>query len=386
MRFVSLKLYKHFYSLLLMKKKHSYLSLEYKQWVNEKTLESLYGNAPSSIIGSLAVFCVLAWSLWTQISSLSLLWWSIFGVLIAVVRLAVWFGYKQKKEKMTSQFWLNSSRLMALSSGILHGMAIWLFFEDIPTEYQLLICLSVAGLTAAASGTHAVDLPTFLLFMLSSCILVITKLIFYEETTYPALSIMFVLYVLVMGRTGLNNNRTLLSNFKLTYTMHYRATHDVLVNLLNRTEFENRFEMNTPLTHHGVAILFLDLDNFKPLNDTLGHRAGDQALKQVANIMVKSLRADDPVARIGGDEFITSLFLDDVNEAAKIADNILQEVSKISFPGQHNYSGLSGSIGIAFHHNNNVKYSQLLHAADSACYQSKERGKNQVTVVSVQDK
>nr|WP_321402202.1 GGDEF domain-containing protein [uncultured Desulfobacter sp.] len=363
-----------------MRKNHSYQSIEYKQWVSDKTLESLYGNATSSIIGSLAVFGVLAWSLWTQIYTLPLLYWSISGVLIAAVRLTAWFGFKYTKETLTPQFWLNTYRLLSLSSGILNGIAIWLFFEDIPPEYQLLICFAVAGLTAAASGVHAVDLLTFLLFMYSSCILAITKLIFYEEPTYRAISFMFVLYVLVMGRTGYNNNRTLLSNFKLTYTMQYRATHDVLVDLLNRTEFENRFEMNTPLTHHGVAMLFLDLDNFKPLNDTLGHQAGDRALKQVADIMVECLRADDPVARMGGDEFVTSLFLDDINEAKKIADEILQKISEISFPGQHNYTGLRASIGIAFHHDNNVTYSQLLQAADSACYQSKERGKNQVTV------
>ncbi len=368
-----------------MRKKHSYHSLEYKQWITDKTLESLYDNAPSSVIGSFAVFVVLAWFLWTQIYSLSLLCWSIAGILIFVLRLAVWFGYKQKKDKLPPKFWLNSYRLMTLSSGILNGIAMWLFFDDVPAEYQQLFCLSVAGLTAAASGTHAVDLPTFLLFMLSSCLLAITKLIFHGGTTYIALSIMFILYVLVMGKAGQNNNKALLSNFKLTYSMHYRATHDLLVDLLNRTEFENLFALNTPLTHHGVAILFLDLDNFKPLNDTLGHQAGDRALKQVADIMVKALRSDDPVARIGGDEFVTFLFLDDVNEAKKIAGNILQRIQEMSFPGKHNYAGLSASIGIAFHHNNKVKYSQLLHTADSACYKSKERGKNQVTVVLVKD-
>ncbi|MCG8551123.1 MAG: diguanylate cyclase, partial [Desulfobacterales bacterium] len=364
-----------------MKRKSSYHNLAYKQWITEKTLASLYDNAPSSLIGSSAVFVILAWFLWTQIYSLTLFCWSILGIFIFVARFALWLGYKKKKEISTPRFWLNSYRLMILGSGILFGVAMWLFFDGIPAEYQQLICLSIAGLTAAASGTHAVDLPTFLLFMLSSCILAITKLVFHGEASHLALSTMFILYVLVMGRTGQNNNRALLSNFKLTYSMHYRATHDLLVDLLNRTEFENLFAINTPLTHHGVAILFLDLDNFKPLNDTLGHQAGDRALKQVADIMVKALRADDPVARIGGDEFVTCLFLDDVNEVKKIADNILQRIQKMSFPGKHNYTGLSASIGIAFHHNNNVNYSQLLHAADSACYQSKERGKNQVTVV-----
>ncbi|WP_157237899.1 GGDEF domain-containing protein [Desulfobacter curvatus] len=262
---------------------------------------------------------------------------------------------------------------------------MWLFFDDLSVEYQALIYFGIVGLTAAASGTHAVDFQTFQLFMFSACMLVITKLMSHGGPTFFSLAVMFVFYVLVMDRIGRNNNRTLLHNFKLTYTMRYRATHDPLVDLLNRSEFENQFEVNTPLTHHGVAVLFLDLDNFKPINDTFGHQTGDRALKQVADILVKSLRSDDSVARLGGDEFVACLFLDDINEVKEIADNILQDIEKISFPGSHHYTGLSASIGIAFHHDNNVKYSQLLHVADAACYQSKEQGKNQVTILFVKD-
>ena len=353
--------------------------------MTEKALDSLYDNALASVSGSLAVFLILAWSIWTQITSLPLLCWSISGGVIGVVRLSLWAGYRHKKERLTPWFWLNSYRLMSLFSGILNGIAMWLFFEDISAEYQLLIYFSIVGLTAAASGTHAVDLPTFQLFMYSSCLFAITKLMSYGGGSYLALSLMFTLYILVMGKIARNNNRTLLQNFKLTYTMHYRATHDTLVDLLNRTEFEHQFKMNRPLTDHGVAILFLDLDNFKPLNDMLGHQAGDRALKKVAEIMVMSLRADDAVARLGGDEFVTSLFLDDIEEAKKIAGNILQGIRGISFPGHHDYTGLSASIGIAFHKNQNMNYSQLLQAADSACYQSKERGKNQVTAVCLKN-
>lgn len=139
--------------------------------------------------------------------------------------------------------------------------------------------------------------------------------------------------------------------------MQYRATNDALVGLLNREEFENQFEIRLPLTRHGVAMLFVDLDNFKPLNDTLGRQAGDRALQQVADIFRKSLRADDVVARLVGDEFVVLLFLDDISEIKKISDEILQGINAITFPGQHNYAGLSASIGIAFNHNNKVMFS-----------------------------
>ena len=369
-----------------MEKTKTVRGATYQLWNSDHTLDFLYDNAPPSVIGSLAVVLVLAYTLWTQVTSQTLFLWTFSGIIIAVIRLALWLGYRSRKESRTPWFWLNSYRLMSLASGLLNGLAMWLFFEDIPAAYQLLIFFSVVGLTAAASGTHAVDLPTFQLFMYSACLLTITKLLSYGETTYSALSIMFVFYVLAMGRVGSKTHKTLQQNFKLTHTMHYRATHDALVGLLNREEFENQFEIRLPLTRHGVAMLFIDLDNFKPLNDTLGHQAGDRALQDVANILVKSFRADDVVARLGGDEFVTFLFLDDIKEIEKIAHDILQGVNAITFPGQHNYDGLSASIGIAFNHNNNVKFSQLMRAADAACYKSKEQGRNQMTVSCIKNK
>jgi diguanylate cyclase (GGDEF)-like protein len=189
-----------------------------------------------------------------------------------------------------------------------------------------------------------------------------------------------------MGRTGRQTYTTLQQIFRLTHTMHYRATHDYLVGLLNREEFENQFEIRLPLTRHGVAMLFIDLDNFKPLNDSLGHQAGDLALQEVADILVKSLRADDVVARLGGDEFVTFLFLDDIKEIEKIAEDILQGVNTITLPAQHNSAGLSASIGIAFSHNNKVMFSQLMRTADAACYESKKQGRNRMTVSHIKGK
>ncbi len=348
-------------------------------------LDFLYGNAPPSAIGSFAVVVVLACTLWSQVPSESLFFWTFAGLLIAVIRLTLCFGYSKRKESRTFWFWLNSYRLMSLASGLLNGLAMWLFFEDSPVAYQLLIFFSIVGLTAAASGTHAVDLPTFRLFMYPSCLIAIIKLLTYRETTYYSLSVMFVLYILVMARAGRQTNTTLQQNFKLTHTMHYRATHDALVGLLNREEFENQFEIRLPLSRHGVAMLFIDLDNFKPLNDTLGHQVGDRALREVADILVKSLRADDVIARLGGDEFVAFLFLDDIKELEKLAADILRGINEITFSDQLNYDGLSASIGIAFNHNNEVMFSQLMRTADAACYKSKEQGKNQVTMSCINE-
>ncbi len=359
---------------------------DYQHWITERVLVSLYDNALFSITGSFAVFVILAWAAWSQIPSVPLIYWSVSGVLIAIIRLLLLYGFKNTREKMSPRLWLNSYRLMSLCSGILNGMSMWLFFDDFSVEYQLLIFFSIVGLTAASSGTHAVDLPTFQLFMFSSSFLVITEMLTSAGPTDFGLSLMFVLYILVMTSTGRNNNKTLLENFQLTYRMHYRATHDPLSDLLNRFEFEHQFALNTPLTPHGVAFLFLDLDNFKPLNDNFGHLAGDRALQQVAKILKSTLRSDDTIARIGGDEFVAYLYIDDIEEVEKIGQNILRQIHGIPSLDQRQTNKLSGSIGIAFHPTNKVNYSQLLHTADLACYKSKENGKNQVTVKIIPEK
>ena len=357
----------------------------YAQWNKKNSLDFLYGNALASVFGSFAVNLVTAVVLFSKVSPIPLFTWLFFTCLFFAVRLLLWKEYHRKEQSRTPWFWLNSYRVMSFAAGTLNGLAMWLFFDHISAEYQLLIFFSIVGLTAASSGTHGVDMPTFRLFMYPSCLLSVAKLLSCGQSSYVALSIMFIFYILVMGRIGRQTYSTLQQNFRLTHAMHYRATHDPLVGLLNREEFENQFEIRLPLTSHSVAMLFLDLDNFKPLNDTLGHQAGDRALKQVAEILLKAFRKDDIIARLGGDEFVVLLFLDDIEQAEKIAQRIQDDIKAISFPGQHDYPGLTASIGIAFSYANNVSFSQLMRIADSACYRSKEKGRNQISISCIQD-
>ncbi len=102
---------------------------------------------------------------------------------------------------------------------------------------------------------------------------------------------------------------------------------------------------------------------------------------QVADIIRKSIRSDDIAARLGGDEFVILLYLEDIAVARNIALRILRGVEEIVFEADSTFTGLSTSIGIAYHPDNNVLFSQLMRVADVACYQSKERGKNQITLL-----
>lgn len=157
-----------------------------------------------------------------------------------------------------------------------------------------------------------------------------------------------------------------------------RAFQDPLTGLANRSLFIDRLEHAlTRATRHGmpVAILFLDLDNFKAINDSLGHEAGDELLVTVGRRLASCLRPGDTAARLGGDEF--AVLLDDaidMENAVWVADRIIESLNK---PVVHNEDTLyiTASIGIATSEADFKESSELLRAADIAMYRAKERGK-----------
>lgn len=163
-----------------------------------------------------------------------------------------------------------------------------------------------------------------------------------------------------------------------TSELRHRATHDDLTGLANRAAFWDRLAHRLNLADRrvsGPAVLFLDLDDFKMVNDTLGHAAGDQLLVDVAQRITSQLRTADTAARVGGDEFV--VLLDDV-ASGQAAMAVAQRISAVLaepfvFEG-HPY-GTRASIGIAVGSSELATSDALVAAADAAMYDAKRRGK-----------
>lgn len=164
--------------------------------------------------------------------------------------------------------------------------------------------------------------------------------------------------------------------------IEYQAFHDSLTDLPNRFLFNDRLER--ALAHgrrhdRAVAVLFLDLDHFKLINDTMAHSAGDELLRQVAERLATCIRADDTVARIGGDEFV--FVLPDMTAAqaaagaAKVAEKVLVEIRK-PFTIQDRELFASASIGIAISPHDGEDIETLVKNADGAMYRAKDCGRN----------
>ena len=161
--------------------------------------------------------------------------------------------------------------------------------------------------------------------------------------------------------------------------MHLLANYDSLTELPNRTLCLDRLDQAiTKVSRHqnSLAIMFIDLDNFKDVNDFLGHSAGDMLLVEVSKNLSASLRQSDTLARLGGDEFVVILTeFSSKENLALVAEKCVNAVSK-DFNIMDNIVTTSASIGIAIYPDDASTSEELMKAADSAMYQAKERGKN----------
>lgn len=161
----------------------------------------------------------------------------------------------------------------------------------------------------------------------------------------------------------------------------YRATHDTLTDLVNRSEFEHLLKNlvsnhREPDVHH--ALMYIDLDQFKVVNDTCGHAAGDLLLKEIACIMHSCIRSEDTLARIGGDEFAVILRKCDAENAMLIAKEICSSVHAYRFQHDEQRFRIGASIGLVIVDKGWENDVSLMQAADSACYEAKRAGRNRV--------
>ncbi len=170
---------------------------------------------------------------------------------------------------------------------------------------------------------------------------------------------------------------------ELSQQLSYDASHDPLTGLVNRREFELRLqraiEMSqaTGATH---AVCFLDFDRFKTINDTAGHVAGDELLRQLGQLLQQKVRANDVVARLGGDEFALLLHNCAPNDAIQVANNLLKAVDQHQFIWGANTFGVGASIGLVAINNSFKRIAQVMNAADTACYAAKDAGRGRLYV------
>ena len=174
----------------------------------------------------------------------------------------------------------------------------------------------------------------------------------------------------------------------LQQRMEHLASHDPLTGLINRREFELRLAdaiSDAAGSFRQHVLCYLDLDEFKLVNDTCGHGAGDELLRQLTSVLSTVIPKGNTLARLGGDEFGMLFMNCDPDEATRHAQTMLDAVRQYRFQWEEQLFAVAASIGIVPVVGGNGNLAELLSAADSACYVAKDRGRNQIHVTRIDD-
>ena len=170
---------------------------------------------------------------------------------------------------------------------------------------------------------------------------------------------------------------------RLKRALSFQASHDALTGLINRREFDNRLQQALQSARDGEgnhALLYVDLDQFKVVNDTCGHSAGDRLLRDVTALLQQHVRSADVIARLGGDEFGILVQHCSIEQAARIAETVRQAVRDYRFDWEQNAASIGASIGVVEISGASDSVATLMSAADIACYAAKDAGRNRVHV------
>ncbi|NOZ09428.1 MAG: EAL domain-containing protein [Gammaproteobacteria bacterium] len=185
-----------------------------------------------------------------------------------------------------------------------------------------------------------------------------------------------------------NHVQTAKALFEEKERFSYHARHDPLTGLLNRREFESRTQRTiTDASHYGAhhAMLYMDLDQFKVVNDTCGHVAGDEMLKQISLLLSAKIRQGDTLARLGGDEFGLLLEYCPIEQAVHIADTIRSAIQDFRFSWQGNVFSIGVSTGVVAIDGETASIKDVFSTADTACYMAKDKGRNRIHVYEADD-
>jgi diguanylate cyclase (GGDEF)-like protein len=170
---------------------------------------------------------------------------------------------------------------------------------------------------------------------------------------------------------------------RLRRALSYQASHDALTGLINRREFDNRLQDALNSAQRGAGehvLLYVDLDQFKVVNDTCGHPAGDRLLRDVTALLQARVRSTDVIARLGGDEFGVLLQNCDLERAQRLAESVRASIRDYRFVWNAEAMSIGASIGLVAMSPDVESVATLMSAADIACYAAKDAGRNRVHV------
>lgn len=358
----------------------------------------IYSAIPSSLLVILVNSAILSVVQWGVIDHRIIILWFVTTNSLSLFRgyLHQEFG-KLPNNQHTPNIWYQLAVITSALSGACWGAAgIWLFPES-SIAHQVFLAFVIAGMCAGGITTLSSIRRAAWAFVLLAITPLIIQFLLVDTQISIGMAIMSMLFVVMLLYSAQRLNGTIVETFTARrerelseQTIRYQALYDDLTDLPNRRHLLDKLknEIANAERHNRIgAALFIDLDRFKRINDSLGHNIGDELLLQIAKRIRSRLRNQDTAARLGGDEFV--VLLPEVGpdpelagaQATKIANKI-RRLFYSPFVIQGHDIHLTISVGIALFPHNQVNAEDLIQFADVAMYQAKNEGRDCVRLFS----
>jgi diguanylate cyclase (GGDEF)-like protein len=252
-------------------------------------------------------------------------------------------------------------------------------------EHQLLLAFILTSVAALWLPLFALVRNSVLVFTVPALLPMAFSLLTSPELPQTTMGSLLLLLIGVFAAIARTTSRIFFADFAAHRALYHQATHDALVGLANRAEFHRRAQTLEIMRARPYAILFIDLDHFKQVNDSAGHAAGDELLRRIGAVLRNSVRKGDTAARLGGDEF--AILMDDCcsSEASRVAATILERINTFALDTTARRHRVTASIGIACSVDLCASPAKLLEAADRACYVAKRGGRNRIEIATKVD-
>lgn len=356
---------------------------------------SLYYQSLSYAIGAVLLnTLLLSYLTWNPNNSSVVGIWCLVTVLVSVYRIIItarFFRESPDLREKRADAWYRSMLIGTILSGATWGAAGYLLFDIGDFVASSVVAFVVAGMCAGAIVSLSAFFEASAAFLTLSLLPFLFRLLFEGTTETRIMAVMVALFLLMMIGFARRVNRTVIDGLEMQYlrfraeeTVERQALFDELTGLPNRRLLQDRLGQALARTHRRnvqAALLFLDLDFFKRVNDSLGHSIGDQLLVEVARRMQSLLRSEDTAARLGGDEFV-ALLTDIEGGRGKAIDVVrrrgeeLRKLIETPVNIDGNIIHITVSIGVSMLPGETDSVDDILKHADTAMYRAKDDGRN----------
>jgi diguanylate cyclase (GGDEF)-like protein len=335
---------------------------------------------PLSTAGGCSVIALCLWSVLPDV------WWT--GWLTAGLALSVaqWWSqrfigraHSAKADPLGRRRWIIVN---AVCSGAFWGITSLVLFPATSVEHQLLLAFILMAVTALWLPLFALAPFSLLVFTVPGLLPMAFDLLTSPQPPQTTMGSLLLLLIGVFAAAAQTTSKIFFADLAARRALYHEATHDSLVGLANRAEFHRRAQTLEIMRARPYAILFIDLDHFKEVNDSAGHAAGDELLRRIGAVLRETVRKEDLAARLGGDEF--AILMEDCGapDALHVAATVLERLNAIILCGGGKRRRVTASIGVACSADLCASPAKLLEAADQACYAAKRGGRNRVEIAS----